>query len=104
MTLHSLRMSKDTALRIALGHREALVAGRVAPRTGADWVIVIGAAIDAGYRGDADWVRPWAALHHRDPRFVSVATVVRAVSRFGGFRRLYAQALLDRESVCRGSP
>jgi hypothetical protein len=42
-------ISKETALRLALGRAEALVSGRVVARTRTKWVTVMSAAIDDGY-------------------------------------------------------
>jgi len=94
--LHQRGVSKDAALRLALGRTEALVSGRVVARTRAEWVTVMGAAIDAGYRAGRGWSPRWDALHRCDPRFVSASTIRPAALRHGGFAGLYAHAMADR--------
>lgn len=99
--LHARGVPKDAALRLALGRKEALASGRVVARTRAEWVTVIGAAIEVGYRGGPDWALRWDGLHRHDPRFVSLSTVARGARRVGGFAGLYAQAEWDRSQVPR---
>jgi len=91
-------IAKETAVRMALGQREALVSGRVVPRTRAEWITVMSAAIDDGYTGERGWLVGWDALCQRHPRYVRSRTVWRAVKRYGGLRALYAAASHERDA------
>ncbi len=85
-------MSKESAVRAALGRQEALVTGRVVARTRVEWVIVISAAIDDGYESGVGWVSRWNDLRRRHPRYVSTRTLLLAAKEYGGMESLYAAA------------
>jgi hypothetical protein len=91
--LYRLGITKETALRTALGRREALVSGRVVARTRGEWVTVMSAAIADGYTPGRGWVSRWKDLRARHPRYVSIRTLLVGAETCGGIEELYAAAI-----------
>jgi hypothetical protein len=84
-------MTKWAAMRAALGQAEAVVAGRVVPRTREEWVMVMVAAIDDGLEPPGrGWRARWAELRTRHPRYVVCTALERGARRHGGLGDLYA--------------
>ena len=92
LALSQRGISKETALRLALGRAEALVSGRVVARTRTEWVTVMSAAIEDGYTSGRGWVPRWDALRERHPRYVSSQTLRLAAIAYGGIGELYGLA------------
>ena len=91
-------LPKWQAMRAALGHEEAVVSGRVMPRTREEWIILMAAAIDDGLAPSGrGWRARWAELRERHPRYIACQVVERGAARLGGgIDALYGAALARR--------